>query len=83
MGLLEGLLLLPLAPVRGVVWIGERVYELAYQEASDPDLVRGQLAEIEEAREAGALSDDEAEELEAPLLRFLLDQQAGPGPVGG
>ena len=81
MGLLDGLLLLPLAPVRGVVWLGERLHEVAYQEVAHPAVIRGQLAEIEEAREAGAISEEEAEELEAPLLRFLVDQQAGLAPM--
>jgi hypothetical protein len=72
MGLLEGLLL-PLAPIRGVVWLGEQLSEIASRQLADPTLIRGQIVEIEEAREAGALSDEEAEELEGPLLRRLVD----------
>ena len=36
MGLLTGLLTLPLAPVRGTVWIAERLLEEAERELSDP-----------------------------------------------
>jgi hypothetical protein len=82
MGLLDGLLLLPLAPIRGVVWLGERVCEIASQQIADPTLIRGQIAEIEEARETGALSDEEAEELEGPLLRRLVDTGMAPAPRG-
>jgi Gas vesicle protein G len=77
MGLLDGLLLLPLAPVRGVAWLSEHLAEMAYQEETDPAMIRWQLAEIEEAHEAGALSDEEAEELEEPWLRLLLDIEGG------
>jgi hypothetical protein len=73
MGLLDGLLLLPLAPVRGVVWLGGQLNEFAGRQATDPAMIRGQIAEIEQAREAGELSDEEAEELEGPLLRQLVE----------
>ncbi len=82
MGFIGGLLMLPLAPVRGVEWLAERVSEMAEQEMADPAVIRGQLAEIEEALQAGALSDEEAEELEAPLLRLLLDRDGGLAPMG-
>ena len=35
MGLISGLLTLPLAPVRGTVWIGEQVLEQAERERND------------------------------------------------
>jgi hypothetical protein len=83
MGFLDGLLTLPLAPVRGVVWLGEELAGMAARQVADPSLARGQLAEIEEAREAGALSDEEAEELEGPWLRLLVDTRGGSGAEGG
>jgi hypothetical protein len=78
MGLLDGLLTLPLAPVRGVAWLSEQLAEMASQQSADPTLIRGQLAEIEEAREAGELSEKEAEELEEPWLRLLLETDVAP-----
>ena len=36
MGLLSGLLTLPVAPVRGVVWVAERMLDEANTELSDP-----------------------------------------------
>jgi hypothetical protein len=83
MGFLDRLLTLPLAPVRGVVWLGEELAEMAARQMADPGLAREQLAEIEEAREAGALSDEEAEELEGPWLRVLVDTKGGLGAGGG
>ncbi len=82
MGLLEELLLLPLAPVRGVVWLGGQVDEIARREATDPAMIRGQIAEIEEARDAGGLSDEEADELEGPLLRQLVETSMASTPGG-
>jgi hypothetical protein len=78
MGLIDGLLTLPLAPIRGTVWLSEQIEQLAYEEATDPRTIREQIAEIEEAHEAGELSEAEVEELEAPLIRLLLDTEAGP-----
>jgi hypothetical protein len=75
MGLIEGLLTLPLAPIRGTVWLSERIQQLAYEEATDPAAIRGQIAEIEEAHEAGELSEAEVEQLEAPLIQLLLEAE--------
>jgi hypothetical protein len=59
MGLITGLLTLPLAPVRGVAWIGEQIAEEADREF-DPDArVRRQLAELELAHDLGQISDEE------------------------
>jgi hypothetical protein len=82
MGLLEELLLLPLAPVRGVVWLGEQVEEVASRQANDPVAIRRRIAEIERAREAGALSDERADELEDPLLRRLVEASMASPPGG-
>ncbi|XCM28415.1 gas vesicle protein GvpG [Streptomyces parvus] len=46
MGLISGLLLLPLAPARGVVWVAERLQETAERELYDPGVLRAQLAEL-------------------------------------
>jgi hypothetical protein len=71
MGLLTGLLTLPLAPVRGVVWLAERVQEQAGQELDDRELLSGRLAEIERAREAGELTAGRSAELEEEILDEL------------
>jgi cytochrome c-type biogenesis protein CcmH/NrfG len=71
MGLFTGLLTLPLAPVRGVVWVAERLYDEARYEMDDPAAVRRQLLEVEAAREAGTLTEDEADQQEAELVRRL------------
>jgi hypothetical protein len=72
MGLFTGLLTLPLAPVRSVVWVAERILEQAEQQMYDPVAIRRQLSEIEEARAAGLFSDDEAAALENELLSRMM-----------
>ncbi|HEV7930862.1 MAG TPA: gas vesicle protein GvpG [Actinomadura sp.] len=80
MGLFTGLLTLPLAPMRGVVWLAEQIREQAEQQMYDPAAVRRQLAEVDRARAAGELSDDEAAELEDELLsRLMTARSRGPG----
>jgi cytochrome c-type biogenesis protein CcmI len=73
MGLLSALVGLPLAPVRGVIWVAEQVAEQAQQEMTDPDRIRRQLEDIDRARAEGALSAEEAEAMEDELMRRLLD----------
>jgi hypothetical protein len=71
MGLFTGLLLLPLAPLRGTVWIAERLAEYAERELSDEAAVRRLLAEADLAFEAGELSEPEYEVIEEELLERL------------
>jgi hypothetical protein len=83
MGLLTGLLTLPLAPVRSVAWLAERILEQAEQQMYDPAAIRRQLLEVGEAREAGLLSDEEATELENELLSRMMARPEASGGGGG
>jgi hypothetical protein len=71
-GLLTGLLGLPLAPVRGVVWLAEQIRDHAEEQYYDPVRIRTQLEQVDEARRSGELSEDEAAELENELLQRLM-----------
>lgn len=77
MGLFTGLLTLPLAPVRGTVWIAERLLEEAERELNDPASIERQLADAEAAHERGELTDDELADIEDDLLRRLAGQRGG------
>ena len=72
MGLLTGLLTLPLAPVRGTIWIAEILLEEAERQLNDPAVVEQRLAEAEAAYERGDLTDDELADIEDELLGRLL-----------
>jgi hypothetical protein len=71
MGLLTGLLTLPLAPVRGTIWIAERLLEEAERELNHPAAIEQQLLEAEDRFERGEISADDFERIEDELLRRL------------
>jgi chorismate mutase len=79
MGLFTGLLTLPLAPLRGTVWIAERLLEEAERELNDPAVVEQQLNEAEAAFERGELSEEEFELIEDELVRRLTGQYPADG----
>ena len=79
MGLLTGLLTLPLAPVRGTMWVAERVLEEAERQMNDPAAIEQQLMEAEAAHDRGELSDQEFEQIEDELLARLLSQGGRDG----
>jgi hypothetical protein len=72
MGLITGLLTFPLAPIRGTVWIAERIQEQAEAELNDEGVIRAQLMEIHAAREAGEIDEDTAAEAEDILVERLI-----------
>jgi hypothetical protein len=82
MGLFTGLLLLPLAPLRGTIWIAERLAEYAEGELSDERAVRRLLLEAEAALESGELTEAEFDQIEDELLDRL-DEIRGTADVGG
>ena len=71
MGLLTGLLTLPLAPVRGTMWVAEQLAAAAERELDDESRVRRLLVEAEIDFEAGRLTEEEYELIEAELLDRL------------
>jgi hypothetical protein len=71
MGLFTGLLLLPLAPLRGTIWLAEQLGEYAERELSDEAPVRQLLLRAEEAFDRGELTEAEFEAVEDELLERL------------
>jgi hypothetical protein len=72
MGLITGLLTLPLAPIRGTMWIAERIQEQAEAELYDESAVQAGLLELEALREAGEIDEDELREAEDALIERLI-----------
>jgi hypothetical protein len=58
MGLISGLLTLPLAPVRGVTWVAEKVAEEAELEMYDEQRILRELADLESAKDEGLIAQD-------------------------
>jgi Gas vesicle protein G len=71
-GLISGLITLPLAPVRATAWIAEQVVEQAEREHYGEAGIMEQLAEVDAARAAGDIDPDEAAQIEDELLDRLL-----------
>ena len=69
MGLITGLLTLPLAPVRGVAWIGEQLALEAERQLDDAP--RRELAELQAAFDRGEIDEPEFERREEELLAAL------------
>jgi hypothetical protein len=72
-GIVKGLLTLPFAPVRGVVWIGERLAEQAENELFDEQAIRRQLSELQMALDMEAISEDEYAREEYACLERLIE----------
>jgi hypothetical protein len=75
-GLITGLLTLPLAPVRGTVWIAERLIDEAEREAGDETAIRRRLAELQVLHDLGEIGDDELAASEDQLLARLDEVRA-------
>lgn len=77
MGFFSGLLLLPLAPVRGVVWVGEKLQEQVEHQLHDPAVIRAQIDELDEAFDRGDITADERDEQQEVLLQRLVGGGGG------
>jgi len=74
-GLITGILTLPLAPVRGTIWIADQVRQQAEEDYYDPGAIRAALDEVDRRRQTGELSEDEATAQEDALVERLLEGQ--------
>ncbi|MFF3728131.1 gas vesicle protein GvpG [Streptomyces erythrochromogenes] len=73
MGLLTYLLTLPVAPVRAVTWVAQRVVDKAEEEYYDPAPVWRCLAELEQQLVSGEI-DQETFDREEEILLDRLDE---------
>jgi len=72
MGLITGLLGLPLAPLRGTVAVAEQVLRQAEDAFYDPANIRRELEQVDRLRADGELSEEEAIAWEDELVDRLL-----------
>lgn len=72
MGLITGLLGLPLAPLRGTVAVADQIRKQAEEQYYDPAAIRAQLEEVDRQRAAGLLTEDEAVAWEDELVDRLM-----------
>jgi len=67
-GLFSSLVTWPLAPVRGVVSLGELIQRRVNQELNDPARTRRQLEELEEARRRGEITPEQERQAQEQIL---------------
>jgi chorismate mutase len=79
MGLISGILGLPVAPLRGVVAVAEQVRDQAEEEFYDPVRIRQQLEQVDRMRQDGTLDDEEATAWEDELVERLMVARDRPG----
>ncbi len=76
MGLISGLLTLPIAPVRGVAWVADQVASEADRQLYDESNIRRELLQLEIDYEDGLVDDETREEREEELFERLAVSQA-------
>ena len=81
MGWLGSVLLLPLAPLQGMVWLARLLEEIAQKELTDPDVLRSRLREAEDAHRRGEISEEELEQIEEVVFGQLMAVQGTRGGV--
>lgn len=72
MGFFSELLLLPLAPVRGVVWVGGKIADQVDHQMNDPAVIRAQIDELDSAFDRGEITETERDEQQEVLLQRLV-----------
>ncbi|WP_369776526.1 gas vesicle protein GvpG [Streptomyces sp. R33] len=71
MGLVSYLLTLPVAPVRAVTWVAQRVVDKAEEEYYDPAPIWRQLAELEQQLLRGEIDQETFDRQEDELIDRL------------
>ena len=81
MGLFSNVLLLPIAPLRGVLWVAQLLADLAENELNDPEILRAKLREAEDAHERGEITAEELARIEDAVFTRLVTMQQARGGV--
>lgn len=77
MGLVSKLVLAPLAPVSGIIWLAERLEEQARAVYASPETIRSELDRIAGAYARGEIDMAEREQLEESILARRLEGADG------
>jgi uncharacterized membrane protein len=73
MGLISTILTLPFAPIRGLVAIAEIVREEVELEYQSPTAIQHEAEEIERARAAGEITEEEEARLEQEMVNRRIE----------
>ncbi|MEV0032645.1 gas vesicle protein GvpG [Nocardia sp. NPDC050793] len=80
MGLISAIVTLPLAPVRGVIWLGQVIQDEVERQLNDPATIRRELEEIDEAAAVGELSEEEHAQAQQAVLDRMMRPSGGLAP---
>jgi Gas vesicle protein G len=75
-GLFSSLVTWPLAPVRGVVALGELIQRRVNEEVHDPARTRRQLEDLEDARRRGEITPEQERQAQEQILRTRISPGA-------
>ena len=81
MGLIKELVLLPAAPLRFTVWVADKVNEEVERREFSPAAGVQKIDELEQKRERGEISEEEAAEVEGEILEQQVER-ARPEAAG-
>jgi hypothetical protein len=73
-GLFSSLVTWPLAPVRGVVALGELIQRRVNEELNDPARTRRLLEDLEEARRRGEITPEQERQAQEQILATRMSQ---------
>lgn len=76
MGFFTGLVTLPLAPVRGTVWVAEQLAQEAERQMYDESRLRRELMQLELEHEDGLVGDEQYNERLDALLEAMAQARA-------
>jgi hypothetical protein len=79
MGLITGILTLPIAPLRGTLWVADQVLQQAEEAYYDPVAIRNELEEVDRLREDGRIDEETATAWEDELVERLMAGQERRG----
>jgi len=71
-GLISTVLLLPLAPVKGVFWVAEKINDEANRRYYSEGAIVSELRRVDELRRSGQLTEEQASAREEELLQRRL-----------
>ncbi|NYD40396.1 gas vesicle protein GvpG [Nocardioides panaciterrulae] len=75
MGLISGVLGLPLAPLAGTIAVADQVLKQAQDAYYDPAAIRAQLEDVDRRRRSGELDEEQATAWEDMLVDRLMEGQ--------
>lgn len=76
MGILSTLLTLPVSgPIKGALWVAQKIHESAEAELHDPAAIKRALIDMERRLDAGEIDEETFEAAETVLLDRLMEAQ--------